>query len=103
MFVNWSGRGLWALLILLVGLTVPGLGIAIAAERFPSFTASPCFTLPLALGLAAAGVACWVLGRRWNATDTSDTGHTLYFLPVEYWGIIALLIATTMIVRSVAM
>ena len=103
MLLIWSGRGLWALLILLIGLTVSGVGMAVAADRFPSITASPYFSLPLALGLATGGAVCWVLGRRWNAADTSGLGHSLYFLPVEYWGVIAVVGAAITAGRTLAM
>jgi hypothetical protein len=34
--------------------------------------------------LVAGGVACWVCGRRWNHTTTE---HSLYFIPLQYWGL----------------
>ncbi|HJZ56053.1 MAG TPA: hypothetical protein VKE74_13885 [Gemmataceae bacterium] len=36
------------------------------------------------LALAAAGVGCWVLGRRWNR---GAARHSLYFVPLQYWGL----------------
>jgi hypothetical protein len=70
--------------------------------------------LPDVIAFALAGVACWFLGRALNKPrgkvyidpDTggevivSGSSHTLFFIKVEYWGIILFLIAIINIFTS---
>jgi hypothetical protein len=37
------------------------------------------------LSLIGGGIACWILGRRWN---TPFTEHTMYFVPLQYWALL---------------
>ena len=70
----WKGWGLLAVAALLPPVLA---GVALIDP-------CPALALPAAgLALFACGLACWVYGRRWNRIVT---GHSLYFIPLQYWG-----------------
>src|SRR5262245_21691083 len=96
--VIWQGRGLIALVVPFFPLA---LFIALADMNLPL-----AFTLS-GITLVASGGVCWHFGRKWNraqtsnADDTEDwceypssnaTKHSLYFIPLQYWGLLSMLI-----------
>lgn len=103
-FIIWSGRGLWAMLILLLSLSL-GLGAAIAVNAmFPNSAPRWTFCAGFDAGMMTGGILCWKLGRSWNSRTNRGSRHSLYFIPVEYWGLIAWIFAaigTTGYLRTV--
>ncbi len=99
--IIWSGFGFLALLIPIVTcLLVTGPVAAI----FPSgYLAN--HNWPAALGVLAGAVVVWILGLRLHANQRvlvdPQTGqpvtlrrtHSLFFIPMQYWGIVAAVIA----------
>jgi hypothetical protein len=69
MIIIWRGWGLLAAFALVLPLAVCGT----LADKAPG--AAPVVA---GLALAAGGVWCWVLGRRWNQ---GVVRHSLYFVP----------------------
>jgi len=75
MILVWRGWGLLGVAALFLPLascaglmdTRPGLALLLGG-----------------LALAGGGVACWVCGRRWNRPATE---HSLFFIPLQYWGL----------------
>jgi hypothetical protein len=76
MFIVWKGWGLLAVAALLPPLLA---GVALV-DLYPDL-AVPA----VGLALLGCGLACWVYGRRWNRIITN---HSLYFIPLQYWGAI---------------
>jgi hypothetical protein len=86
--IIWRGYGL-----LVVFIT---LGCVVAAEVIATNQFGPNYTRqhhwPLAAGVAAAGVASWLIGARLNGGGTGDESggyrnvHHLYFIPMQWWG-----------------
>ncbi len=104
MIVWWTGRG-WVAFVIPVGCVVLGIfGAQALVDRFPR-QLSPAFPASGSLmGLTVGGFACSILGRCWNRDDAPDPGrtrfeairehfedadHTLYSVPMEYWGLLA--------------
>ncbi|PXY26198.1 hypothetical protein DI005_07045 [Prauserella sp. PE36] len=89
--IVWSGWGILALVFAMLGAmvgTLAGLAVGVVAEPTNFGTA---------LGLAAAAVAIWFVGRRLNRPKPGfdeRTGervmlggrHKLFFVPMQYWG-----------------
>ncbi|HEY1065037.1 MAG TPA: hypothetical protein VGE52_02970 [Pirellulales bacterium] len=74
MFIVWSGAGILAFL----AGCVPIFTFALLVDRHPTFG------LNLACAIAIAeGVALRHYGIRWNSEQRV---HTLYWIPLEYWG-----------------
>ena len=80
MIIIWRGWGILALFVLFVPLVTFG-----GVHDFNQWLA-----LPVAgLALGGCGGGCWVYGRKWNQPLTQ---HSLYFIPLEYWGILFMLV-----------
>lgn len=101
MILIWSGRGLFALLFLVTSLAIPVSAAAVYAASFPNATPTWLFWAANTSGLIVGGLACWACGRSWNSKVVAGLGHTLYFLPVEYWGILAWVGAAVLIARQI--
>jgi hypothetical protein len=96
MVVVYKGRGWLAAILAVAYLIARG-----AVERMfhPRLWESPGLFLPADLGV---GAIVWVLGRRWNRTPEvveewrqgeglvarRRTAHSVYWIPLEYWGLI---------------
>ncbi|WP_199434142.1 hypothetical protein [Qaidamihabitans albus] len=88
--IFWSGWGFLALVFAMLGAmvgTLTGLAVGVVAEPTNFGTA---------LGLAAAAVGTWLVGRRLNRPTpgfSERTGerimirnrHTFFFVPMQYW------------------
>ncbi len=97
MFIAWSGRGLFAMLILMLSASLPAFGVAMFGEFFPDRNLIQYFLPCLGAGLFIGGVLCWRFGRRWNRHSAEGAEHTLYGLPVEIWGALAIVSAFVLI------
>src|SRR5262245_26603876 len=75
MVIIWRGRGLFAAAALALPLAV----CAFHEDLRPGLT-----PILAGLGLAVTGAGCWAGGRRWNR---GAVRHTLYFIPLQYWGL----------------
>lgn len=90
MFLIWRGWGLMALVALFLplascaGLMDTRQGLAFLAGG---------------ITLVGGGVACWVYGRRWNRPVTE---HSLYFIPLQYWGLVYMLLGAFFTLGGVA-
>ncbi|TQN33122.1 hypothetical protein FHX37_3121 [Haloactinospora alba] len=93
--VIWKGAGI---LVLVIALPLAGLGGVSLGSALGSDTASG---IGAAGGLALAAVAVYFLGQRLNAPTPGyhlrtgapvnfRNGHTLFFVPMQYWGFVLL-------------
>ncbi|WP_066504477.1 hypothetical protein [Abyssisolibacter fermentans] len=101
--IFWSRGGILVLVVLVLAFMLMGF-------LFDTITGIDDYTdghgLPDVLAFALSGVICWFMGRALNKPKGKvyidpETGnqvvfsktHTLFFIKVEYWGIILLVIA----------
>lgn len=99
-FVIWRGRG-----IAVVGLAILGILTAQAIVAIlGGINQAHVQGLGAGIGLLLAAAPAWFLGKKWNAPlpdrvlVDQATGqqvvikhrprHTLYYVPMEYWGVI---------------
>ena len=88
--VVWSGKGILAVLILLVTFVV---FIILLPKGYELYSAS--------YALLITGVFSWFLGRRWNNhpgkiiidKNTGEkinlkTKHSIFWIPMQYWGVL---------------
>ncbi len=100
--IIWSGKGILVPLILFIPLLA-------LAKLLPTQYADSSFVLSFLLG----GVACWVLGKRWNKQAEKifldvETGqrvkfsrrHTLFWIPMQYWGAIFLFLSALLLIQD---
>jgi hypothetical protein len=92
-WIWWRGHGLWALLILLLSLSLGLDGVIAVNANFPNSAPDWIFCAGFDAGAIIGGVVCWLLGRSWNSKTAPGSRHSLYSIPVEYWGVIALMLA----------
>ena len=100
-FVVWSGLGCLVIPICIVGVVVAtAIAEAEPNARWPRMLA--------VLGTAAAiyGLGI-VLNRKrvvgqdqWGNAVTANEGHSLYWIPVQYWSPIALVIGTILVFKK---
>ncbi|MFC4058133.1 hypothetical protein ACFOWE_07490 [Planomonospora corallina] len=83
--IVWRG---WGILVVLVAGALAGggtfLGTVLGADPQKA-------NLGTVLGLLLAGVAVWFLGVRMNVPPADRPGaprnqHTLFFVPMQFWG-----------------
>ena len=98
----WSGRGLLGLGIFALSLSLPLIAAAFWVNSFPN-AAAP-WMIPAAghSGLFTGGFLCWWFGRTWHKTVPAASGHALYFVPIDYWGIALMLFVIVQVVRWLA-
>jgi hypothetical protein len=92
-FAWWTGRGLWALPIMLAFFIFPlclGVGLTNAYPNAISPMIVPLFTIA---GFAVGGVVCWKFGRSLNRGKSRGQYHTLYSVRVEHWGVVYIALA----------
>lgn len=104
--IIWTGRGfLVAVIVFLLSLGAEfGVESASGNDNYYQIHA-----WPLALALFTSGVISWLLGNRFNSEKgrvviDKETGqeiviggpdHTLFFIKMQYWGPILMLIAVS--------
>ena len=88
--IIYRGRGIWAFLLILGMLTFCAVAALPFLDSLPEV-----FPFAMVFAFLASGSGCWILGRRWNS---ESKGHdTLYFIPVEYWGVGCIVVAVAML------
>jgi len=87
--VVWSGRGFLVFLVLIVCAVA---AIALLPELYQD--------LGIIASIFIAAIFSWIMGKKWNGqprefidkqsgqTVTAGGQHTLFWLKMEYWGII---------------
>ena len=106
----WSGKGVWVFPIILVcvlGSVVAWTSAGQQPQSGRSVTTAVCIGLFLAAGL------CYVLGKRVNRSTgrmvidrltgrlkTERGHHSCFFVQVEYWGILCLLMGAVILAES---
>lgn len=86
----WSGKGIYAIIVLVVFLFV-------CSNIFPTELSDYGFVTALVI----AGAFSWVYGFKWNKAPSNNligeqsdgrvkakNGHRLFWIPLQYWGII---------------
>ncbi|MDA8370184.1 MAG: hypothetical protein M0026_09980 [Nocardiopsaceae bacterium] len=104
--IIWRG---WGILVLLIALAAaaPG-GLAVEAVLGPELA-----EFGVAGGLAVAAIAVFFIGQKFNAPRQGyhqstgqpvmyRNGHTLFFIPMQYWAFILLAISVVVIVMTLA-
>lgn len=93
MIIWWSGRGILSIIVLVVTFLV-------CINIFPAEYGDYVF----AVTAFVSGVFCWYFGKKWNTKKRvvidEKTGqqlkvknkHTLFFIPMQYWGILFLML-----------
>ena len=89
--IIWSGRGIVALLVL--------VGFIFIAVRLPASWNEEEFLT--AVSLILTGVFSWIMGIKWNIEqakvelntrtgkpESTKNKHTLFWIPMQYWGFI---------------
>ncbi|WP_374018172.1 hypothetical protein ABU162_29750 [Paenibacillus thiaminolyticus] len=106
--VIWKGLGVLnivvpAILLFIVNILLSSLGLTSIDSR-----------LPLAFVFIVSGVIIWYMGKALNAksgkvlvdVDTGEryqmgTEHSLFFIPMHYWGPVGLVIGFSLIVATI--
>lgn len=91
---------MWIILWNRLGLVVPlffALGWVVARHIGSAFAAPERLVghdyWCMMLGGALGGYANWRLGRHLNADEDSEDKHRLYFVPMEIWGLVGLIVS----------
>jgi hypothetical protein len=101
--ILYSGLGFLAGVILVACLVITQLILGVLFDDDGYYTAH---TWPKVLALAIAAPIIWLAGRRMNGHPLSPyrgacgARHTLFFIPMEYWGPIFLAIGTVMVLGA---
>ncbi|GLI04933.1 hypothetical protein YDYSG_09630 [Paenibacillus tyrfis] len=106
--IIWKGLGILnivvlAIMFVIVNLLLSALGLGSMDSK-----------LPLAFGFIVSGVIIWYMGKALNAksgkvlvdVETGQhyklgTSHSLFFIPMHYWGPVSLVIGFILIVASI--
>jgi hypothetical protein len=81
--IIWKGAGLLVPVIGIIGVML--IRVIILAIVGPEYNKGHAWVN--AIGLLVTGVALFLLGRALNAKHEGGAAHSLYFVPVEYWGL----------------
>ncbi|AMV28242.1 hypothetical protein VT84_27795 [Gemmata sp. SH-PL17] len=100
MFIVWSGLGFLVIPIVIIGVVTAG---AIAQfepnVRWPRMVAVPT-TAIATLGLGVLLNRKKVIGRdAWGNAVTANEGHSLYWIPIQYWSAIIFVIGTILVFK----
>lgn len=102
--IIWSGKGVLAVLVLLVALLI----------TTQIWSASHEFDIALGAALILAAVFSWFMGRKWNSAEgkvfiDKESGqemmvkpnHSIFWIKMEYWGVIFALMGAFFIVVGI--
>jgi hypothetical protein len=92
--IIWTGNGIYALIIMMSSVAFPLVGALEFAAAYPKLDSMPYIFTAVVFGLILGGIICFKLGRRWNKNVDFGQYHTLYFVRVEHWGVICLVLGT---------
>ncbi len=100
--IVWSGRGFLSVLVLAVVLVA--LTSVLPKEQN---------NLSYAISLFVAGIFSWIMGKKWNESNQKslvdkETGeeiilkpnHSLFWIKMQYWGVIFGILGIVMLVKS---
>lgn len=93
--ITWSGHGY------LVAVITYGISLLTEVVTESAFADEQYYqreAWPLALALFAAGSVLLPIGRRLNSADGYGR-HSLFFLPVQWWGPILLMAALVVFIQ----
>ena len=101
MFIVWNGLGCLVIPVVIVGAVLGGaIAQAMPNDRWLQMIA----VLGTALALFGLGVVLnrpKVVGHdRWGNAVTAKEDHSLYWIPVQYWSAIALVIGTIIVFKK---
>jgi len=99
--IVWTGRGILSLLVFFVvtGILIVNLPAQVADYGF-------------AVGAFSAGAFSWFMGNKWNSGGETfihkETGeeievspnHSLFWIPMQYWGFIFGIIGIVILVQN---
>ena len=108
--IIWTGYGFLAVI---VGIGMP-LAFLFVCNGLSIYDG---FLLPFGSGLIVAGVFCWSLGRKLHTGELPDSFeantsllpapekpseiHTVYFIRIEYWGIVLVVGGLVLLVKLI--
>ncbi len=100
--IVWSGRGFLTVVVL-----------AVVLFGLTSFLPKDQNSLSYAISLFASGIFSWIMGKRWNESNQKtyldkNTGeevilkpnHSLFWIKMQYWGIIFGILGVVMLVKQ---
>lgn len=101
MFVVWNGLGCLVIPVVIIGGVVgASIAEAVPNERWPRMAAVVVTALAL-FGLGMVLNRPKVVGHdRWGNAVTAKEDHSLYWIPVQYWSAIALVIGTIIVFKK---
>ena len=101
MFIVWSGLGFLVIPIVIIGAVVGGaIAQDLPNERWPRMIAVFGTTLAT-LGLGVFLNRKQVVGHdAWGNAVTTNPGHSLYWIPVQYWSAIILVVGTILVFKN---
>ena len=101
MFIVWNGRGFLVIPVVIIG-AVAGTAIA----EFDPTARWPRMFAVLGTSLALFGLGLLLnrkqlVGRdQYGNAVVASAGHSLYWIPVQYWSAIALVIGTILVFKK---
>ena len=101
MIIIWNGLGFLVIPVVIIG----GVAMASIAEFDPG-RKWPRMIAVIATALALFGLGVLlnrpkVVGHdRWGNAVTAKEDHSLYWIPVQYWSVIALVIGTILVFKK---
>jgi protein-S-isoprenylcysteine O-methyltransferase Ste14 len=101
MFVVWNGLGCLVIPLVVIGAVAAG-----AIAEFEPNARWPRMVAVVGTALATLGLGLLlnrkqVVGRdRWGNAVTANADHSLYWVPVQYWSAIILLIGIVLVFRK---
>ncbi len=94
MFIVWRGRG-WLPIAMLLG------GGALVEWWVESRLGAAYEDWPASVVMLATGALCSLLGRRWNRPG-QPAAHTLFWIPLQWWGpLLALWAVANVVMRRI--
>jgi hypothetical protein len=112
----WGGKGVWVFPIILLCVLCLGPGVVwvwIGGPGHPESDKTVEFAPAVSIGFLLAGILCYLLGRRVNRSTGRSvidrvTGrlkieqayHHCFFVKVEYWGVLCLLMGAVIWAES---
>ena len=88
--IIWTRWGILAVII--------PFGIAVLCQLV--FGQTPIFA---GIGYLLSALPVWLIGKKWNLSDDGKDKHTLFWIHLEYWGILAGLVGLMVVVSETIM
>ena len=97
MIITWRGKGILAPLVFGFGF---GVGMFVAPDFSWPLRHMSLEIWKISMGCAAGSYAVWRVGMIWNEDEAAY--HRLYFVPVQYWGVIGFVATIGILVSGIA-